>query len=71
MFRILFFSFKVECPVLADVVGSRNLAQIRVLGSHPTITIYIFHFCEKKFFFGRKTGQKMQVVIFFDFDTEL
>ena len=68
---IFFFFIQPLCPRLPDVVESWNLAQRRKTVYLAALGYQETNFCEIFFCWARKTGQKMQVVIFFDFDTEL
>ena len=70
--RILFFfSFTRAVTFFTDVVGGSNFDHICILVAAPGISYQGINFYENFFHHGRKTGKKMQVVVFFDFDREL
>ena len=66
-----FFSFTRAVTRFLDVVGGSNFDHICKLVAAPGIFYQGINFHENFFHRGRKTGKKMQVVVFFDFDIEL
>ena len=70
-FVSFFFSFTRAVTFFTDVVGGSNFDHICNLVAAPGKVGHGINFHENFFHRGRKTGKKMQVVVFFDFDREL
>ena len=70
-FVSFFFSFTFAVTFFTDVVGGSNFDHICKLVAAPGKVGHGINFHENFFHHGRKTGQKMQVVVFFDFEREL